>query len=180
MTRSFVYVWGESMANKKKGGNTVSRVWELAQHIAGELGLSLWDVRFVKEGADWFLRIFIDKTEGVTIEDCEAMSRAIDKPLDDLDAIEQSYCLEVSSPGLERALIRPEHFAQFEGWPVSVRMIRPLADGRKELCGRLLGLTEDELVGLRLAGEEELYVPKKDTAFVKLNDFDDDFGGIDE
>lgn len=180
MTRSFVYVWGESMANKKKGGSTVSRVWALAQPIAGELGLSLWDVRFVKEGADWFLRIFIDRPEGVTIEDCEAMSRAVDKPLDELDAIEQSYCLEVCSPGLERELVRPEHFAQFEGWPVNVRLIRPLEDGRKDLRGVLLGLNEDGMVGLRLAGDEEVAVSKKDTASVKLDDFDDDFGGIDE
>lgn len=168
------------MANKRKGGNTVGRVWELAKPIAGELGLSLWDVRFVKEGTGWFLRIFIDKPEGVTIEDCEAMSRAVDKPLDDLDAIEQSYCLEVCSPGLERELIRPEHFEQFEGWPVNVRLIRPLADGRKDVSGLLLGLTEDGMVRLRLSEDEETAVPKKDTVFVKLDDFDDDFGGIDE
>lgn len=168
------------MANKRKGGNTAGRVWELAKPIAGELGLSLWDVRFVKEGTGWFLRIFIDKPEGVTIEDCEAMSRAVDKPLDDLDAIEQSYCLEVCSPGLERELIRPEHFEQFEGWPVNVRLIRPLADGRKDVSGLLLGLTEDGMVRLRLSEDEETAVPKKDTVFVKLDDFDDDFGGIDE
>ena len=168
------------MANKRKGGNTAGRVWELAKPIASELGLSLWDVRFVKEGTGWFLRIFIDKPEGVTIEDCEAMSRAVDKPLDDLDAIEQSYCLEVCSPGLERELIRPEHFEQFEGWPVNVRLIRPLADGRKDVSGLLLGLTEDGMVRLRLSEDEETAVPKKDTVFVKLDDFDDDFGGIDE
>ena len=71
------------MAAKKKGGNTVALVRRLAEPIARDLGLMLWDVRFVKEGADWFLRIFIDKPEGIGIEDCEAMSRAINGPDED-------------------------------------------------------------------------------------------------
>ena len=81
--------------NRKKGGNTVAQVWELAKPLAEELGLTLWDVRFVKEGAQWYLRIFIDKEDGVGIDDCVAMSHAIDKPLDELDPISQAYCLEV-------------------------------------------------------------------------------------
>ena len=68
---------------KGKGGNTVAAVWEIAEPIAEELGLVIWDIRFVKEGTDWFLRIFIDKDGGVGITDCENMSRAIDKPLDE-------------------------------------------------------------------------------------------------
>ena len=99
------------MAAKKKGGNTVALVRRLAEPIARDLGLMLWDVRFVKEGADWFLRIFIDKPEGIGIEDCEAMSRAINGPLDELDPVEQSYCLEVCSPGMNRELTRDEHFS---------------------------------------------------------------------
>ena len=91
-----------------KGGNTVSKVAALAKPIAEELGLSLWDVRFVKEGAQYYLRIFIDKEGGVSVDDCERMSRAIDKPLDELDPIEQSYILEVCSPGIERELSRPD------------------------------------------------------------------------
>ena len=83
--------------NRKKGGNTVAQVWELAKPLAEELGLTLWDVRFVKEGAQWYLRIFIDKEDGVGIDDCVAMSHAIDKPLDELDPIHQAYCLEVCS-----------------------------------------------------------------------------------
>ena len=70
---------------KGKGGNTVAAVWEIAAPIAEQLGLDIWDIRFVKEGADWFLRIFIDKDGGVGITDCENMSRAIDKPLDEAD-----------------------------------------------------------------------------------------------
>lgn len=81
--------------------------------IIERLGLSLWDVRFVKEGAEYYLRVFIDSENGITIEDCENVSRAIDEPLDIADPISQSYCLEVSSPGVERELRTDEHFAAF-------------------------------------------------------------------
>ena len=93
--------------------NTVAVCTRLARPVAEELGLQLWDVRFVKEGADWYLRFFIDREGGVTINDCEEMSRRLDKLLDEADPIACSYCLEVSSPGVERELIRPEHFEQF-------------------------------------------------------------------
>jgi ribosome maturation factor RimP len=167
------------MASKKQGGSTVANVWRLAEPIAAGLGLELWDVRFLKEGAQWYLRIFIDRPQGVTIEDCEAMSRAIDGPLDELDLIEQSYCLEVCSPGLERELIQPAHFARFAGAPVIVRLIRPLPGGEKELRAVLEGLEDGVIILQR--GEETLRLPKKDTVFVKLDDFDDeDFGGLEQ
>ena len=155
---------------KKEKGNTVSAVWQIAQPIAESLGLALWDVRFVKEGADWFLRIFIDKEGGVSIDDCEAMSRAIDKPLDDADPISQSYCLEVSSPGVERELVRPEHYAQMTGQPVKVRLIRPDENGERDLCGTLGGLDGD---GILLFGEDgaERRIPQKEAASVRLDDF---------
>ena len=95
-----------SEAPKKKGG-VAQRVWDMALPLAQELGLSLWDVQFVKEGADWFLRIFIDKEGGVSIDDCVDMTHAIDPVLDREDPIPQEYLLEVSSPGLERKLTRP-------------------------------------------------------------------------
>ena len=103
---------------KKKGGLTVTKVWELCEPIVKDFGLSLWDVRYVKEGADWFLRVYIDKPDGIDITDCENVSRAIDKPLDELDPIESAYCLEVCSPpgpgdepgdGLRRFRQRPCH-----------------------------------------------------------------------
>ena len=76
---------------KSKGGVTVSKVWKLCEPIVKDFGLSLWDVRYVKEGADWYLRVFIDKPEGVDISDCEKVSRAINTPLDELDPIENAY-----------------------------------------------------------------------------------------
>ena len=77
--------------NKKKG--TASAVWELVEPIILSFGLKLWDVRYVKEGAQWYLRVFIDKDGGVDINDCENVSRAIDKPLDELDPITDNYML---------------------------------------------------------------------------------------
>ena len=140
------------MAAKKKGGNTVALVRRLAEPIARDLGLMLWDVRFVKEGADWFLRIFIDKPEGIGIEDCEAMSRAINGPLDELDPVEQSYCLEVCSPGMNRELTR-------------------------EIAGILEDYRDSTMI-LRMEEGDERSVARKDASSVRL--MDDDFGGIEE
>lgn len=156
------------MAEKK--ASTTDKVWRIAAPIAEELGLSLWDVRFVKEGADWFLRIFIDKAGGVSIDDCEAMSRALDAPLDEQDPIPQSYCLEVSSPGLERELTRPHHFEQMEGQPVKVTLIRP-QNGQKILNGTLEGY-RDGVILLGLNHGETIEIHKKETASVNLDDFD--------
>lgn len=122
---------------KSKGGVTVSKVWELCEPIVGELGLRLWDVRYVKEGADWFLRVFIDKDGGVDINDCERVSRAINDPLDELDPIENAYCLEVCSPGIERELVRDEHFEQFLGADIMIRMRRPIEGIGRDFKGKL-------------------------------------------
>ena len=159
------------MASKGKGGNTVSTVWQLAEPIAAQLGLEIWDVRFEKEGADWFLRIFIDKEGGVSIDDCVDMSHAIDKPLDDADPIEQSYCLEVCSPGVERELKRDEHFQKFIGEAVMVKLIRPL-EGKREYNG-ILASYDNGSFELRLEDGTGLMINKKETSYVKL----DDFGG---
>ena len=159
------------MASKGKGGNTVNTVWQLAEPYAKQLGLEIWDVRFEKEGADWFLRIFIDTEDGVSINDCVDMTHAIDKPLDDADPIEQSYCLEVSSPGVERELRRDEHFLKFIGQPVMVKLIRPL-ENKREYNG-ILESYENGSFELRLEDGTGLMINKKETSYVKL----DDFGG---
>ena len=164
------------MAKKKQGGNTTGLIWQLAKPIAEQLGLELWDIRFLKEGADWYLRLFIDKPDGVTIEDCEAMSRAINSPLDELDPIEQSYFLEVCSPGLNRALTRDEHFERFRGERAVVRLIRPLPDGRREITGAL-GDCSDGV--LRLSTEDGPFeCARKDTVSIRLDE--DDVGGLEE
>lgn len=160
------------MAGKGKGGNTVAAVWAIAEPIAAELGLRLWDVRFLKEGVDWFLRVFIDKDGGVDINDCEAMSRALDAPLDEADPIEQSYCLEVCSPGIERDLVRPEHFESSIGEKIKLRLIRPL-EGIRDFSGILESCDGNEFT-LRLENGEGMVVNRKETSFVRL----DDFGGF--
>lgn len=162
------------MAAKKKSGNTVAAVWALAERAANGTGVTIWDVRFVKEGADWFLRVFLDtdKPEGIGLDDCEAVSRALSALLDEEDPIEQSYCLEVCSPGIDRELTRPEHFERFAGSPVRVKLIRPLPDGRRELTGELLSLADGE-IRLRDEGEETITIAQKDSASVRL--LDDDF-----
>jgi ribosome maturation factor RimP len=166
------------LAYSKKSGNTVDIVRKLAEPIAAGLGLSIWDVRFLKEGADWFLRIFIDKPEGVGIDDCEAMSRAINPPLDELDPIDQAYCLEVSSPGIYRELSREEHFTAYLGSAVQVKLIRPMEGGQRVLRGTLQDY-QDTIITLHMDGEDAISLALKDVASVRL--VDDDFvGGIEE
>lgn len=150
--------------------NTVSVVWDLVKPYADELGLILWDVCFEKEGANYYLRIIIDKEEdGVGIDDCVNMSHAIDKPLDDADLIDRQYNLQVSSPGIERKLTRDFHFDYAMGEKVILRLIRP-CDGRREFNGILTGY-ENGAVTILLEDEIEMTAEKKEIAFVKLDDF---------
>ncbi len=161
------------MASKGKGGATVNTVWQIAEPIAESLGFELWDVRFEKEGADWFLRIFIDKADDVvSINDCVDMSHAIDKPLDEADPIEQSYCLEVCSPGVERDLKRDSHFEKCLGEKIMVKLIRPI-DGQREFKG-VLGSYDNGNFELCLEDGKKLMINKKEASYVKL----DDFGGV--
>ena len=149
----------------------VEKVEALASKIAKDLGYEIWDVRYLKEGKDWILRIYIDSEKGITIEDCEKMSRAIDSPLDKLDPIKNSYCLEVSSPGLERELIKEKHFQKSLGQKVKIRLIRPLENKEKDFSGKLLSF-KDNNVEILSDKEENLIFNMKDIAFVKLDDFD--------
>ena len=154
---------------KEKKPRTVDIARQLGEPVALQQGITLWDVRFEKEGANWYLRYFIDKPGGVNIVDCENFSRAIDRLLDEADPIEQSYILEVSSPGIERALTRPEHFEPYIGSAVHVRLIRP-REGKRDLLGELAGRGEDGAISLRLPGEEDpVTIPWAEIASVKLN-----------
>ena len=149
--------------------NVVSIVRSIAEPIVKDLGLILWDVRFVKEGASWYLRVFIDKDGGVDINDCVDMTHALNGPLDEADPIEVSYCLEVSSPGIERDLTRDEHFEVMTGKKIKLRLIRPDENKQREFSGVLKGY-EDGNITVDLDGEERVFI-KKETAWVKLDDF---------
>ena len=160
------------MASKGKGGTTVAAVQGLADSIAVQLGLRIWDVTFTKEGASFNLRIFIDKDGGVDINDCENVSRALDEPLEQKDPISQAYTLEVSSPGLERPLVRDEHFEQFIGADIMVKMIRPVEGLPKEFEGVLTAYKDGEVTVNDHSGENQVIINTKDTAWIKLDDFD--------
>lgn len=151
----------------KSDSPTVQRVRELAQPLCDDLGLYLWDVRFEKEGASWYLRVFIDKDGGVDIDDCEALHRPLDKLLDEADPIPQAYIFEVSSPGLGRELRRAEHFEVCAGDSVKIRFIRP-RDGEKEIIRTLAGFDGSSITVSDGAAEE--LIPLAECASVKLND----------
>ncbi len=138
----------------------------LAAPIVEAAGCSLWDVEYVKEAGEWFLRIYIDKEGGVSINDCEAVSRPLSDALDEADPIEGSYTLEVSSAGADRVLKKPEHFAQFTGSEVDVRLYRA-REGRKELTGVLKGYDNGN-VTVELPGGD-VTLEKKDVAQVRLH-----------
>lgn len=138
---------------------------ELAAPIATENGCTVWDVEYVKEAGGWFLRVYIDKEGGVDINDCEAISRALSDKLDELDPIEGSYTLEISSAGIDRALKKPEHFAQFLGAEIEIKLYRPL-EGRKDHVGKLLSYVDGDIT-IETASAPILF-PKKDVALARL------------
>ena len=136
----------------KNAKSVAETVRELAEPIAEELGVWVWDVEFVKEGARRILRITIDSEEGITIDDCEKLHRAIDPVLDEADPIEEQYYLEVSSPGIERELKNDMHVCACEGWDVELKLYAPL-NGSKLFRGVLLPLAENGNILLDIAGE---------------------------
>ena len=134
----------------------------LAQPFVEQAGCTLWDVEYVKEAGEWFLRVYIDREGGVCIDDCEAVSRPLSDALDEADPIAGSYTFEVSSAGLARPLKKPEHFEQSMGRQVDVKFYRPV-DGRKERTGVLEGYENGDVTvdGVRY--------PKQDIAQVRLH-----------
>ena len=137
-------------------------VAELALPIVERAGCALWDVEYVKEAGEWFLRVYIDREGGVDIDCCEAVSRPLSDALDEADPIQGSYTFEVSSAGLDRVLKKPEHFAQCLGQTVDLKLYRPI-DGRKEVTGVLTGY-EDGAVSV-----DGVSFGKKDAAQVRLH-----------
>ena len=138
---------------------------ELAAPAIAEQGCTLWDVEYVKEAGTGYLRILLDKEGGVDIDDCEAVSRAVDPVLDEKDPIPESYRFEVCSAGLERQLKRPSDFERYLGEPVLVKLYRP-RDGQKEFPGRLVRY-EDGAVTIEMRGREVTF-DKAEVALVRL------------
>ena len=138
----------------------------LARPVVEANGCSLWDVEYVKEAGSWYLRLYIDKEGGVSIDDCEAVSRAVDPMLDEADPIPDAYTFEVSSAGADRPLKKPEPFAAFLGAEVDVKFYKAV-DGQKTRTGILAGYDGGD-VTLSL-GDREVTYPKSEIAAVRLH-----------
>lgn len=151
---------GETLASN----NIETKVQNLLEKIIENLGYELYDVRYEKERKDYYLRIIIDKPEGIDINDCEKVNNEINDILDKADYIKEQYFLEVSSPGLERVLRKEKHFLSQIGNEVSVKLFKPI-NKQKELVGILQEYNNDEIV---LKQENELIkISLKDIALVK-------------
>lgn len=148
--------------SKDKVTETVEKIVE---PITNDLGFELVDVEFVKEGGNWFLRIYIDKEGGIDLEDCEKVSRSLDVILDEKDPIPQNYFLEVSSPGLDRPLKKDADFEKFKGSLVKVKTFGPI-DGKKEFIGNLVGLAGDMII-LDM-DKNQIEIPKDKASSVRL------------
>ena len=149
--------------------NSAERVYELIKDAVEAEGVRLWDVRFLKEGASWYLRVFIDKPEGISIDDCTNVSHAIDPIIDEADPIDVSYYLEVCSPGIERELTRSRHYEESLGKQVRLKLYRAY-DGKKEITGTLEDVTEEN-VTLVTEGNA-LTVERKNISNANLSDFE--------
>lgn len=141
-------------------------VAEMAQPLAHDLGLEVWDVEYVKEGGQMILRVYIDHVDRpITHEDCEAVSRRLDEELDKRDLIADAYYLEVSSPGAERPLRSARDFERFRGQQVLVKTFAPVS-GKKEWKGELLGATDD---AIRVQGPKgEMVFTKDQVSLIRL------------
>ena len=142
------------------------KVTELARPVVEEAGCSLWDVEYVHEAGTWYLRIYIDKDGGVSINDCETISRALDPMLDEEDPIPDSYVFEVGSAGAERELKRPSDFERYLGSSVEVKLYKPL-DGSKTFVGTLKDYRDGDVTVT--VGDKDMSFTKAQTAQVRLH-----------
>lgn len=131
--------------------NIESKVEDLLKPIIQDLGYILYDVQYIKEGKDFYLRVTIDKPEGISIEDCETVNGVINEPLDEIDCIKESYFLEVSSPGLERVLRKKWHFEKQIGNKIQIKLFKSI-EKKKELEGILKSFS-DEYLELEIEGK---------------------------
>ncbi len=140
-------------------------VLDMVKPIAENNGCFIYDVEYVKEGGNWFLRIYADREGGITIDECETISREISTELDKKDPISQNYFLEVSSPGIERKLRQEEHFEMYKGSLVDIGLYKAV-NGSKTLCGELVGLDGDEVI---VKAEEEMRIKLSETTSVRIH-----------
>lgn len=146
--------------------STEKKIMPFLEPIVAERNLELVDLEFVKEGANWYLRVYIDKEGGVDIEDCEGVSRALEAKLDAEDPIEQAYILEVSSPGIDRPLKKEADFEKYRGEMIDIKLYKAM-DGQKQFQGKLLGL-ENGVISIEDEKNKVVAFDRKDVAGVRL------------
>ena len=164
---------GCNRAQTGKAGGKMSRKEEYEQKAEAMLtpivesnGFELVDVEYVKEAGTWYLRGYIDKPGGITVNDCETVSRAFSDKLDEDDFIEESYIMEISSPGLDRPLKKEKDFARSIGEEVEIRTFRPI-NRQKEFYG-ILDAYDKETVTIELDDEEKMQINRSDIALIRL------------
>ena len=158
------------MASKKE--DYEKQAEELLAPIVEKMGIEIYDIEYVKEGSDFYLRAYIDKPEGVNINDCEAVSRAFSDALDEADPIPDAYILEVSSPGLGRTLKKDKHLQKSIGEEVEIKLFKPL-EKRKDFAGILEGFDGEKIIIREDADEDGQggtvrEFARKDIALVRL------------
>ena len=140
------------------------KVESLIKEKIQELGYELYDVQYAKEGKDYFLRVFIDKEDGIDLNDCEKVSNEINPLLDEKDFIKEMYFLEVSSPGIERVLRKNEHLKDSIGKEIEVKLFKPI-EKQKEFVGTLEDYNEEKII---LGLEEKIEIERKNISLMKL------------
>lgn len=143
------------------------KVESLIKEKVLELGYELYDVQYAKEGKDYFLRIFIDKEDGIDLNDCEKVSNEINPLLDEKDFIKEMYFLEVSSPGIERVLRKDEHLKDAIGKEIEVKLFKPI-EKQKEFVGILEGYNEEKIILVLEENEEKIEIERKNISLMKL------------
>ena len=144
-------------------------MFSLVKETVEAQNVQLWDVRFVKEGANWYLRLILDSESGITIDDCTNVHHAVDPILDEADPIDRAYYLEVCSPGLERELTRDEHFEQMAGEKVKIKLYKA-RDGVKEFGGILKSGDKEKVI--ITDGDIDTEFLRSEISFCKLDDID--------
>lgn len=142
-------------------------IYEMVEPIAAEEQVELVDVVYVKEGGQFILRVFIDKEEGVSLDDCQNVSRKLSDLLDEKDPIQDAYMLEVSSPGIDRPLKKDQDFVRFAGHNVDISTYTPVYGKKKKFTAELVGLKDDQIV-VKVDDEEEIEIPRDQVSQVRL------------
>ena len=142
------------------------KVEQLVTPKVEQLGYKLYDVQYAKEGKDYFLRIFIDKLEGIDLNDCEKVNNEINGLLDEADYIKEQYFLEISSPGIERILRKDKHLKESIGKQIEIKMFKPL-EGKKEFLGILEEFDDEKIEILQIENDEKIQIDRKNISLIK-------------